>query len=253
MTKDISNQEIRSLAKEVARLAAAGKSKAVVQKLRCVLDVKCPFSKLDLLGKKIGQAGSNQPQKFFQAFDEIIDYQVMGGFVIVGQALISFLEDNFDEVMVKSREYIIKGNVWYVTDIIGERSIGQALVDYFDKTLPWLEKFLAEENRWVKRSAGTAIHFFTKRVRNQPQKIRKLLELVEPRIEEKQKDVAKGIGWGLKTIGKHYPDILTKFLIKQLRTQKNISGLMLRKALTYLDEDKKQAIKKQFLETRNHD
>ncbi|MCL5011200.1 MAG: DNA alkylation repair protein [Patescibacteria group bacterium] len=244
MSKYISNEQIKTLANQVISLTSANKYREVVKILKPLLDTKCPFIKLDLLGKEIGRAGTSQPQKFFKSFDEIIDYNAMGGFVIVGQALIPFLEKDFEAVMQRSREYIIKGNEWYVCDIIGERSLGQALVDYFDKTCSWLKKFLQDENKWVKRSTGIAVHFFSKRVLDEPVKTEKLLMLIEPYIEEKQRDIVKGIGWGLKTIGRHHPDILVKFLKKQIQVKKNISKLMIRKALTYLDKDNKLAIQK---------
>ncbi|MEM2897384.1 MAG: DNA alkylation repair protein [Candidatus Bathyarchaeia archaeon] len=198
--------------------------------------------KLDFLGRQIGQSISHEAQKSFTLFDKIIDRNAMGSFVIVSQALIHFLPNNFDKVMVKSREYIVKGNEWYVCDIFGERSLGQALVDYFDKALPWFKKFLEDENKWVKRSVGVAIHFFSKRILNEPEKTKKLLELIEPYIEERQIDVIKSIGWALKTIGKRYPEILVEFLKRQIKAKKVVSKLMVKKALTYLDKDKKLEI-----------
>lgn len=244
MKINFSNAQIKLLAEKVISLILVDQNEDVVRILKPLLDRKCPFPKLDLLGRQLGRAGKSQPEKFFKAFNKIINYNAMGSFVVVGQALIHFLEDNFDKVMKKSREYIIKGNIWYVTDIIGERSIGQALVDYFDKSLPWLEEFLNDGNKWVKRSAGTAIHFFSKRVPNEPQKTKKLLKLIEHCIEEKNKDAAKGIGWGLKTIGKHHPQLLVDFLKKQLKNNKKISKIIIRKALTYLEEDKKRSVRK---------
>lgn len=238
----ISSEQIKSLAERVTTSILASHNMTAVETLRSILDGECPFQRLDLLGRRIGEATSNFPKKLMYALDRIIDYNAMGGFVIVGQALISLLRNNFAEAMGKSREYIVKGDKWYVTDIIGERNIGQALVDYFDETLPWLRKFLDDENRWVKRSAGVAIHFFTKRVPNQPEKTRELLNLVGPHIEEKQVDVVKGIGWGLKTIGKHHPDLLVQFLEKQFEAKKKISRLMIRKATTYLKKDKRKVI-----------
>lgn len=125
-------------------------------------------------------------------------------------------------------------------DIIGERSIGYSLVNHFDRTTVWLKTFLEDENRWVRRSAGMAIHFFSKRVVAQPEKTRILLKLAEPFIEEKQIDAVKGIGWGLKTIGKHHPDLLVEFLKKQVDKKKRMSKVILRKAVTYLDNERKE-------------
>ena len=122
---------------------------------------------------------------------------------------------------------------------MAERSLGYALVNYFDKTLPYLKRFLLDDNRWIKRAVGVAIHFFSKMVVDQPDKTLTLVKLVEPYIEVSQRDVVKGIGWGLKTIGKHHPDLLTGFLVKQLNQGKRLSNLMLKKALTYLpDKDR---------------
>lgn len=187
MEKNISNQHIKVLADSVSKSVLEGNSEAI-RRLKPILYTKCPFSKLDLLGKEIGQSGRSQQQKFFKAFDEIIDCNAMGGFVIVGQALIHLLDKNFEKVMRKSRGYIIRGDVWYVCDIIGERSLGQALVSYFEKKLPWLEDFLRDENRWVRRSVGVSIHYFSKRVLHEPEKTKRLLKLVEPYIGEKQID-----------------------------------------------------------------
>jgi len=240
----IPSEQIKSLPEKLSRLILAGDDMTTVETLRPILDGECPFQKLDLLGRQIGEATNSVPKKLLKALDRIIDHNAMGGFVIVGQALISLLRNDFDEAMEKSREYIVKGDKWYVTDIIGERSIGQALIEYFDKALPWLRKFLEDENKWVKRSAGVAIHFFSKRIRNEPEKTKRLLSLVEPHIEVKQADVVKGIGWGLKTIGKYHSEILVPFLKKQLEAKRKLSKLMLRKATAYLTGNEKRVIEK---------
>lgn len=239
---NFSIEELRGLSKEVSGLVLDCNVGWTLRKLKPVLDTKVEFRKLDIMGEEIGKALVDEPQKFFEFSDRVIDYDAMGGFVIVGRGLTCSLECKFDEVMKKSREYIVKGDEWYVCDIIGERSLGHALVDYFDRTLTWLERFLRDENNWIKRSAGVAIHFFSKRVLDSPEKTRELLKLVEPHIENKQKDAVKGIGWGLKTIGKHHPDILVEFLKEQLKAEKKISRLMIRKALTYLDGNKKSKL-----------
>jgi 3-methyladenine DNA glycosylase AlkD len=237
---NLSKQEIDTLANQVVDAVVCGGNP--FEMLKPILDTKCPFAKLDMLGHRIGTSGSVDSQKFFKLFDTIIEYNAMGGFVIVGQALIHFLPYTFEKVMEKSKEYIIKGDVWYVCDIIGERSIGHAVVEYFDESILWLQTFLDDDNKWVKRSAGVAIHFFSKRVVDQPEKTKILLQVVEPYLEEKQKDFVKGIGWGLKTIGKHHPDILVDFIKKQ--AHKNMSALLIKKAVTYLEEEKKNEIKK---------
>ena len=237
-----SDQSLQQIAKDFTKYIQKKQFKTAAEQLNPVLNKKCPFSKLDLLGKLIGSEAKNQPDLFLRAFDHIIDSQLMGGFVVVGESLVSLLETDFETALYKSREYIIKGSTWYVCDIIGERSIGKATVKHFEKTLPFLRGFLEDENKWVKRSAGVAIHFFAKRVRDEPQKAKALLDLLAPHIEEKQVDIVKGIGWGIKTIGRIYPDVAVPFLIDQLKEKKKLSKLMMQKALKYLPANKKAEV-----------
>jgi 3-methyladenine DNA glycosylase AlkD len=237
-----STQTLQQLTEEFATHVQKNQFQTAAEVLKPILNTKCPFSKLDLLGKLIGSKAKEQPERFLQAFDRIIDSQAMGGFVVVGESLVSLLETDFEATMHKSREYIIKGATWYVCDIIGERSIGKAVVKHFERTLPYLKAFLEDDNKWVKRSAGVAIHFFAKRVPDDPKKARRLLDVLAPHIEERQVDVVKGIGWGIKTIGKVYPDVAVPFLIEQLRAKKKFSRLMMRKALKYLPADKKAEV-----------
>lgn len=216
----------------------------IISLLHPLLDTKCPFTKLDLLGRKIGHLHTTHPDRLLTLLDTLVTYNAMGSYVIAGQALVSLLPQDLEKALTKSREYIIAGDTWYVCDIIGERSIGHALVHHFDHTIIWLRTFLEDENRWARRSAGVAIHFFSKRVTTRPEKTKILLGIMEPFIEEKQIDVVKGIGWGLKTIGKHHPDLLVEFLRRQIDMKKKISKVTLRKAVTYLDEKRREDILK---------
>ncbi|MBU1177832.1 DNA alkylation repair protein [Patescibacteria group bacterium] len=237
------NTDLTKTAKKIINLVETGRPNLASQVIKPILDNKIPFAKLDKLGSLIGQASLDNKQKYFPFFDAIIKYNAMGGFVVVSRALIPHLDQDMKRVMTKSREYIIQGDTWYVCDIIGERSLGQALVDHFDQTLPYLQKLLSDDNNWVKRSVGVAIHFFSKRVIDQSEKTTRLLGLIEPHLEDKQIDVAKGIGWGLKTIGKYHPKLLVKFLVRRIKLGQKISATVMRKAITYLAPQEKKIIK----------
>ncbi len=241
MTK-ISPEEIEKITDEIVNLVLNNKDSRALKILKPILDNKIAFAKLDKIGESIGEKGKGNYNKFYLFFDKLIEYDAMGSYVIAGRALIGFLDKHFEKVMEKSREYIIEGDIWYVCDIIGERSLGYALIDYFDETLLVFKKFLKDENKWVRRSVGVAIHFFSKRVLDDPQKTKKLLKLVEPYIEEKQIDVVKGIGWGLKTIGKYHSKIASEFLIKQIKGGKKLSGTMKRKALEKLEKKDREKV-----------
>jgi 3-methyladenine DNA glycosylase AlkD len=209
--------------------------------LNPVLDVKVPFPLLDEIGKRLGEAGKLERQRYFQVFDEIVATYKMGGYVIVGQALAQFLETELEASIRKAAEVVVKGQEWYVCDIVGERVLGQALVDYFEPAILLLEQMVALEDQEVRRSIGVAVHFFAKRRPAEAERLRRLLSLLSLLIEDKRVFVVKGVGWGLKTIGKYQPKLVEEYLQEILGT-KRVSKLMLRKATTYLDAKTKEKL-----------
>jgi hypothetical protein len=166
-------------------------STEVIHLFKPILDTKCPFANLDLLGKKIGQLHSTNPDNLLKILDTLIEHNVIGSYVIAGQALISLLPHDFERALTKSKEYIITGDTWYVCDIIGERCIGHALVNYFDHTVVWLQKLF--EHVRATSSTSFSMCFF----------ILSLHEVghVEGHILHNDKDISTIIG--IKTIRKH--------------------------------------------------
>lgn len=239
-TKD----QIQKLTDKITIKISGKRFEEAFQLIKPVLDQKVWFPDLDSIGLNLGQKNLDRKADLFTFLDKIVEYNAMGSYVIASKALIPFLEDSFEEVIEKTKEYIIKGDVWHVCDNTSERSLGQALVDYFDKTVPVLEKFLKSNDRWLQRAVGVAIHFFQKRRKNDLKRSIVLLQLTEPYFEKQQRDVAKGIGWGMKTIGKHHPELLTEYLIKQLRSGRVPSKIIIRKSLTYLPVSNKERILK---------
>lgn len=94
-----------------------------------------------------------------------------------------------------------------------------------------------------RRAVGTAVHFWAKRsqgaVELGPQ-ARVLLALLEPMFDQWEMVVVKGVGWGLKTMGRYYPDIVTDWLVREVVPgRRRHRALMLRKALTFLSEEQR--------------
>jgi 3-methyladenine DNA glycosylase AlkD len=206
--------------------------------LNPVLETKVPFPLLDEIGKRLGAAGKDEPSRYFGVFDEIVATDKMGGYVIVGQALAAFLETELEASIRKAAEIVAGGKKWYVCDIVGERVLGQALVEHFDSAFSVLERMTVLEDQGVRRSIGVAVHFFAKRRPEDVERMKQLLSLLAFLVDDKRVFVVKGVGWGLKTIGKHQPKLVEEYLKETLET-KRISKLMLRKATTYLDGEAK--------------
>ena len=209
--------------------------------LNPVLDAKVPFPLLDTIGRLLGESGKLDKPRYFRVFDEIVATEKMGGYVIVGQALAQFFETELEASITKAKEIIVKGQKWYVCDIVGERVFGQALVEYFESAFSVLDRMASLEEPEVRRSIGVAVHFFAKRRPKDSEGMRRLLFLLFPLVDDRRVFVVKGVGWGIKTIGKHQPKLVEKYLQEILET-KRISKLMLRKASAYLDEQTKQKL-----------
>jgi len=239
----MTRQKARELAQRCLELLAAGEETAALEALDPLLSIKVPFPILDLVGKILGEWGREEPQKLLAFFDHLVGRRAMGAFVIAGQGLIAINDVDLELSFARAREYIVRGDAWYVADIIGERPLGYGLLAHFDGAVGLLEGFAGDVNPWVRRSVGVAVHFFAKRVRDDPARIERLLALLAPLIEERDTSALKGIGWGLKTIGRYYPDLLVSFLRRELAT-KRPRKLLLRKATTYLDEAKKEEVRR---------
>jgi 3-methyladenine DNA glycosylase AlkD len=116
-------------------------------------------------------------------------------------------------------------------------------MDAFDLTLELIAAWRDDENRWVRRTIGHGVNLWAKRSKSAPElrdQAQTLLGFLDPLFEERDMDALKGIGWGLKTLGKHYPDLMADWLVEQVvERQRPYQALMLRKALTYLPEEQR--------------
>lgn len=88
-----------------------------------------------------------------------------------------------------------------------------------------------------------ATHYWAKQSKGKegllPQ-ARALLDLLDPLFEERNMDAIKGVGWGLKTLGKYYPELAADWLAE--KATRPHRALMLRKAITYLPPDARQRV-----------
>jgi 3-methyladenine DNA glycosylase AlkD len=231
--------EARSLGQQVCGLVTAGESANAYSLLSPVLAARTPFRLLDVIGEQVGAAPSKSVNPFL---DHIAAQKTMGGWVVIASALKEQLGRDLPGVFNRCRKYIIAADVWYATDILGERVAGPALVMDFDQALAALSPWRVDENRWMRRTVGVAVHFWAKRSKSAVElsgQAKKLFSLLEPMFEERDMDALKGIGWGLKTLSKHYPKLAAPWLEKQ--TARPHRALMERKAKMYLPKKKRAA------------
>lgn len=227
----------RDLGRRIASRIDAGDVRSAYALLAPVLAERTPFRLLDQIGGVIGAGPIPQVTPFL---DHVAAHRTEGGWVIIASALHRQLDRDAGGVFARCRDFISAADIWYAADILGERAPGPALVADFDAALVRLAPWRADANRWIRRAVGVAVHFWAKRARGAPElapQAGALLAFLSPLFEEQELDAVKGIGWGLKTLGRQYPDLVAAWVREQVVVHaRPHRALMVRKALTYLPE-----------------
>jgi 3-methyladenine DNA glycosylase AlkD len=236
-------EEARELGTRLANLVQKGQTRQAYELLSPVLAQRTPFAMLRRIGEPIGL----EPLAPVNAFlDRIAAEKTEGGWVVIASALEMQLGRDLDGAFDRCRGYIIVADVWYGADILGEGVTGQALVGFFESALDALLPWRDDANVWVRRAVGTAVHFWAKRSRGAEELLPQaemLLGFLEPMFDEWEMTVVKGVAWGLKTMGKYYPELVTDWLVwEAMPCQRRHRALMLRKALTYLSEEQRTRV-----------
>ena len=237
------SREARKLGGRISELVEAGQIAQAYWLLSPILSERAPFAMLRRIGEPIG-AGPLQAVNPF--LERVAVDRAEGGWVIIASALKGQLERDLPGAFDRCRGHIVAADVWYGADILGEGVIGEALVAHFQEALEQLEPWRQDANPWVRRAVGVSAHFWAKRSRGLPCKsphARILLAFLEPMFGERDMRVVKGVGWGLKTLGRYYPEQVTTWLARDVVPgQRCHRVLMLRKALTYLSDEQRARV-----------
>ena len=227
-------KEADTLGIEIANLVKAGRLAQASAALDPILSSKIPFRLLDRIGAHIGGGPKRETNAFL---DTLARGKAMGAWPLIGSALAAHLGRDLAGALERCREFIILGGVWYAADTLAERVPGAALVTKFTPALAVLKSWRTDPDRWVRKSCGVAVHLWAKRARGEKRhlpKVIRLLKFLAPMFSEEDMDAVKGIGWALKTLGRHYPDAVAPWLVRQVGRTRSVRPLMLRKATTYL-------------------
>jgi hypothetical protein len=227
--------EARTTGELLARQVSDDEIDAAISLLNPILTARTPFSALNIIGGSL----ENCPLENIYIFLNKLAFENhMGGWVVTGSALGAQLDRDFNGAFTHCKRYIIDADTWYGSDILGERVPGPALLYDFKCAINNLLTWRDDPNRWVRRATGVSVHFWAKKTRGSDQHVHNAIELLNfltPMFAERELDAAKGIGWGLKTLGKYYPEILTNWLMEILTDQQlNYRAIMVRKSITYL-------------------
>jgi len=239
----IKTKEARSLGAEIASLVEKGEIAGAYALLSPVLAERTKFDMLRLIGVPVGN-GSLDPTNVF--LERIAAEQSEGGWVVIASALEAQLDRDPFGAIDRAHKYIILGDIWYAADIMGEGVIGEALISDFSSTLDLISPWRVDTNRWIRRAIGISAHFWAKRSQGEEQfepMAETMLDFLDPMFDEWEMDTVKGIGWGLKTLGRNYPNLMSEWLeVQTIQDNRRCRAIMLRKAATYLGDDQRQRL-----------
>jgi len=173
-----------------------------------VLKEKVRFPLLEFATREIVQGVP--AEDLIEITDRIISMDEIGSYVLAGIILQHRLQEHFPASIDKAVEYIIKGDKWYVCDIIGERVMGYSLLVNPEKTISVLQELTRHANKWIVRSVGVATHYAVKKGVGKDY-VEQLFLLLSGLANTTEFHTKTGIGWGAKTIAKFYPDIIEKY------------------------------------------
>lgn len=231
-------QHADELAKQLAILVRQDRPGDAYALLAPILAERTPFRLLDRIGAAVGVQSIPQVGAFLEC---IAAAGTEGGWVVMASALRKQIESDLAGALTRARHIVAAADIWYGADIVGERVPGPALVECFNKALPLLEPWREDGNRWVRRTVGVAVHYWAKRSRGAHElggQAQALLAYLDPLFGEWEMDAVKGVGWGLKTLGRYYPLLVADWLDEQVLVRgRRHRALMRRKAMTYLPED----------------
>lgn len=234
----MNSRQARELGQSLAALVEAEKLNEAENLLVPVLHERTKFYLLGIIGEPIGRCSLPPVNRLLE---RIAAGGTEGGWVVIGCALGQQLRTDPDGAFQRCRQFVKMADVWYAADILGERVPGPALVNAFEPSLERLSPWREDESRWVRRTAGVAVHYWAKRSRGSSElrpQAERLLAFLEPVFTEWDMDAVKGVGWGLKTLGKYYPELASAWL--QHQTHRKHRALMLRKARTHLPNEHSQ-------------
>jgi hypothetical protein len=236
-------KQARELGAQIAALVGEGQVDAAYALLSPVLAQRTRFDTLRRIAAPVG-GGPLEPVNAF--LERVAADKTEGGWVVIARSLQEQLERDPAGAFDRCRAFIIAADVWYAADIFGEGVPGRALVADFEPVLDLLAPWREDADAWVRRAVGVAAHYWAKRSRGAAElapQAEALLALLEPLFEERDMRTVKGVGWGLKTLGRNYPQLMTGWLAQQVvQRQRPHRAIMLRKALTFLSDEQRARV-----------
>ena len=147
----------------------------------------------------------------------------------------------------KIRQLILKIladiNNWEICDQLALRVISVLAVENKKEIFSLMKEWVSSENKWLRRLAVATIPPF---IRAKKSEAEICLQLLEPVMADKDRDVKKAVGWALREISKKDPESVYNFLTKWAKNKEKNTASIIKDGMKKLPENLQGELLKQL-------
>jgi 3-methyladenine DNA glycosylase AlkD len=219
----LTKKEILELSEALQAWYKSGDTTHFYQILDQSLSSKIKFPKLEDLAVLMHDFLNEKEVEML--IQKVIELDHIGSYPFCGKLIQLRIEKNIKHAFKMAAWCIHKGNVWYACDTISERVYGFALLKDFKNAYPLVTQLSQSENFWDRRGVGVATHLAVKWGLPKEESAQ-LLDLALKHKSATNHEEKTGIGWGMKTITKFFPEMVKE---KKVIESENLPAWMLTK------------------------
>jgi 3-methyladenine DNA glycosylase AlkC len=259
------------LAEEACNRLESGEESHFFKILEHVLIQKIPPNKMIPFAEIVGKRGLKNPGLYFGIIDILFNKSVDYGYRadlydpqksrtseeeakksrvygyragMIGAVFNEMSMGKHEEVVKKTKQYIIGYDHLNSSNKFAERTFHNMFVEKFSWIMGVLKEWAKDENKWIRSAAVCALHSsIGKKILNENQ-FKEALEIVDLVMLDNSKEVKKKAGLALRASAKHFPDETYEFVRKWSGNKNKNSVWIIKNALRYLPDHKKDELLK---------
>ncbi len=114
----------------------------------------------------------------------------------------------------------------------------------FDWILEMLKEWAKDDNRWIRNTAGFAVHAPVERKILTVQQFGKAMKVLDLLMQDEDLNVKKKVGWTLRVVSKYYPEETYVFLKKWTKVNNKNTKWIIKNGARMLEKGKQEEILK---------
>ncbi len=272
--KNFRKNEIIAITRRACDFLECGQEDLFFDEIETLMVSKIPFGKLKPMGEYLGERGLEKPELYFGVLDKFfkksLDYgyrndiyntskmrmsdeeiqksRVWGWRAgILGLAFNEMSHDYPEEVVEKTREYILLSSHWSSSDTFADKTFNRMFKERFNYIKGVLKDWAVDGDDWIRNAAAFAVHAPVENKIISREQFTELLEVMDLVMEDSAKNVQKKAAWALKVVSKYYPDETFVFMDKWVENNNKSTKWIIKNGLKFLADDKREYLSKKLM------